>query len=121
LNRNAIDSMAANNGGRILTVKSAVHEDGNVLVSIGDTGIGVVEQDVDRIFNPLFTTKSGGMGMGLAICRSIIDAHHGRIWVAPNEPEGAIFQFTLHADAARSAGASRRENLDRARMPLEST
>jgi signal transduction histidine kinase len=109
---NAIDSMAATSGPRVLRVSSEVDDDGNVLVSIGDTGIGIGEQDVDRIFNPLFTTKSSGMGMGLSICRSIIQAHDGRIWVAPNEPHGAVFQFILHADGATSTGASRREQPD---------
>jgi signal transduction histidine kinase len=93
--RNAIDAMADRDGRRVLTVRSAVYDEGNVVVSIGDTGTGVGEQEVDRIFAPLFTTKSGGMGMGLAICRSVIEAHHGRIWVGPNEPQGALFQFTL--------------------------
>lgn len=113
--RNAIDAMAASDGPRILTVRCAVHDDRNVLVSIGDSGIGVGEQDVDRIFNPLFTTKPSGMGMGLAICRSIIEAHHGRIWVAPNNPQGAVFQVVLPADRATSAGASRGEQPDGAR------
>jgi signal transduction histidine kinase len=98
---NAIDSMAAMDGTRVLHVRSAVRDDGNVLVSIGDTGLGIGQQDVDRVFNPLFTTKSGGMGMGLSICRSIVEAHDGRIWVIPNEPQGAVFQFILHPDGER--------------------
>jgi signal transduction histidine kinase len=106
---NAIDSMAAKEGPRVMCVRSEVDDNSNVLVSIADTGIGIDQQDVDRIFNPLFTTKSGGMGMGLSICRSIIEAHDGRIWVAPNEPQGAVFQFSLLADGATSAGTSRHE------------
>jgi signal transduction histidine kinase len=66
------------------------------MVSVGDTGIGIGRQDSSRIFNPLFTTKSAGMGMGLSICRSIIEAHEGRLWVASNIPHGSVFQFTLH-------------------------
>jgi signal transduction histidine kinase len=58
---------------------------------------GSARKDVDRIFNPLFTTKSKGMGMGLAICRSIIEAHDGRIWVAPNKSQGAVFHLILPA------------------------
>jgi signal transduction histidine kinase len=104
---NAIDSMAAKNEPRVLCVKSEVHDGGGVIVSVADTGTGIALQDLERIFNPLFTTKSGGMGMGLAICRSIIEAHDGRLWVASNKPEGAVFQFTLLADGATSAGASR--------------
>jgi signal transduction histidine kinase len=109
---NAIDSMAAKDGTRVLCVRSEVPEGGGAIVSVADTGIGIGSQDLERIFNPLFTTKSGGMGMGLSICRSIIEAHGGRLWVAPNKPEGAVFQFMLLADDATSAGASRREQSD---------
>jgi C4-dicarboxylate-specific signal transduction histidine kinase len=90
---NAIDSMAAVAGSRILSVESQMH-DGGVRVSVADTGTGIGSQDIDRIFNPLFTTKPHGMGMGLSICRSIIEAHDGRLWVAPNTPRGAVFHFT---------------------------
>jgi signal transduction histidine kinase len=106
---NAIDSMATKDGPRVLCVKSEVHDSGGVMVSVGDTGTGVEPKDIDQIFNPLFTTKSHGMGMGLSICRSIIEAHDGRLWVAPNEPEGAVFQFVLLADGVTSTGASRGE------------
>jgi signal transduction histidine kinase len=91
---NAIDSMAVVAGSRVLSVKSQMHEDGDVRVSVADTGAGIGSQDIDRIFNPLFTTKSHGMGMGLSICRSIIEAHDGRLWVAPNTPRGAVFHFS---------------------------
>jgi len=94
---NAIESMAAKGGERVLRVKSDVHESGGVMVSVEDTGAGIDPQHVDRIFNPLFTTKSHGMGMGLSICRSIIEAHDGRLWAAPNTPDGAVFQFILPA------------------------
>jgi signal transduction histidine kinase len=107
---NAIDSMAAKDGVRVLCVKSGVHESSGVMVSVADSGTGVGQKDTDRIFNPLFTTKSHGMGMGLPICRAIIEAHSGHLWVSPNTPEGAVFQFMLPADGATSAGASRREH-----------
>jgi signal transduction histidine kinase len=103
---NAIDSMAAKHGSRVLCLKSRVHDSGGVMVSVEDTGTGVEPKDIDRIFNPLFTTKSHGMGMGLSICRSIIEAHNGRLLVKPNTPEGAVFQFILLADTEMSAGAS---------------
>jgi signal transduction histidine kinase len=109
---NAIDSMAAKDGSRVLCVRSEAHDSGGVIVSVADTGTGIGSRELERIFNPLFTTKSGGMGMGLSICRSIIEAHDGRLWVAPNKPEGAVFQFMLLADGATSAVASQREQLD---------
>jgi signal transduction histidine kinase len=103
---NAIDSMAATNGARRLFVKSTVHEPGGVMVSVEDTGTGIDPKDIDQIFNPLFTTKSHGMGMGLSICRSIIEAHEGQLWASPNRSRGAVFQFSLPADTAMSAGHS---------------
>ncbi|KAA1014401.1 GHKL domain-containing protein [Paraburkholderia panacisoli] len=106
---NAIESMAAMDEPRVLCVKSDVHDDGGVTVSVTDTGTGVGPHDIDRIFDPLFTTKSEGMGMGLAICRSIIEAHNGRLWVSPNKPHGAVFQFVLRTDGATSADTPRRE------------
>jgi signal transduction histidine kinase len=60
-----------------------------------DSGPGIDPSHFERVFNRFYTTKSSGMGMGLAICRSIIDAHGGRLWAEANEPRGAIFQFTL--------------------------
>jgi signal transduction histidine kinase len=92
---NAIDSMAAKDEPRVLYVKSDAHADSGVQISVADTGTGIGSYDIDRIFDPLFTTKSGGMGMGLAICRSIIEAHDGRLWVTPNKPEGAVFHVVL--------------------------
>jgi signal transduction histidine kinase len=95
---NAIDSMATEDGERILSLRSEVHDSGSVMVSVEDTGKGVEPSAIDRIFNPLFTTKAHGMGMGLAICRSIIDAHGGRLWMTANLPRGAIFHFTVPAE-----------------------
>lgn len=98
---NAINSMANEDISRVLSIKSEVQDDGGVMISVADSGSGIASQDVDRIFNPLFTTKSDGMGMGLSICRSIIEAHDGRLWVAENMPRGAIFQFVVPVAAAR--------------------
>jgi signal transduction histidine kinase len=106
---NAIDSMAAKDGSRVLCVKSKIHDPNGVLVSVADSGTGVEQKDTDRIFNPLFTTKLHGMGMGLPICRAIIESHNGRLWVSSNTPEGAVFHFMLLADGAVSAGAPRGE------------
>ena len=95
---NAIDAMAGKDEPRILTVKSEVYEADRVVVSVADTGTGINSQHSERIFNPLFTTKSDGMGMGLSICRAIIEAHEGRLWFGPNIPRGAVFQFTVQAN-----------------------
>ena len=102
---NAIEAMAGTDEPRVLCVKAEAHEGHSVMVSVLDTGIGVSPQDTDRIFNTLFTTKPDGMGMGLSICRAIIEAHNGRLWFSPNTPRGAVFQFTLHANKSVSAGA----------------
>jgi signal transduction histidine kinase len=99
---NAIEAMATADGPRVLVVSSSVWEDGGVMISIADTGTGIGAEDVQRVFNPLFTTKAGGMGMGLSICRSIIEAHSGMLWVMPNAPRGSIFQFVLGGDTATS-------------------
>jgi signal transduction histidine kinase len=101
---NAIEAMATVDGARVLAVSSHMRDDGGVMFSITDTGTGISAQDVQRVFNPLFTTKSGGMGMGLSICRSIIEAHDGMLWVVPNEPRGSTFQFVLGADTAPPIG-----------------
>jgi len=79
-------------------VTSEIHTSGGVMVLVKDTGTGVAPEDVDRIFTPLFTTKRHGMGMGLSISRSIIEAHNGRLWSVPNVPRGSVFQFILPAD-----------------------
>jgi signal transduction histidine kinase len=103
---NAIDSMAAKEGPRVLCIKSEARHNGDVEVSVEDGGTGISPQDIDRVFNPLFTTKSGGMGMGLSICRSIVEAHEGQLWVVPNTPEGAVFRFALRADTGTSVGTT---------------
>jgi C4-dicarboxylate-specific signal transduction histidine kinase len=94
---NGAEAMAAVEGPRTLSVKSKVHEGDRVAVSVADTGTGLDTQLVAQIFAPLYTTKTDGMGMGLSICRAIIEAHEGRLWFSPNTPRGAIFHFTLHA------------------------
>jgi signal transduction histidine kinase len=100
---NAMEAMATVDDPRVLAVRSEVQGDGGVLVAIADTGTGVNAEDVQQVFNPLYTTKADGMGMGLSICRSIIEAHEGTLWIVPNVPRGAIFQFVL-GPAAATAG-----------------
>ena len=87
---------------RELVVRSGQDEAGQALISVTDCGVGIAAANVDRLFNPFFTTKLSGMGMGLSICRSIIESHGGRLWATTNVPHGATFQFTLpvNADAA---------------------
>jgi signal transduction histidine kinase len=84
---------------RELVIRSRYDEPQHVLVSVTDYGIGISAENADRLFNPFFTTKSNGMGMGLSICRSIIEAHGGRLWATSNVPHGATFQFTLPVSA----------------------
>jgi signal transduction histidine kinase len=100
---NAIDSMATTDGERVLSIRSAVHHSGCVMVSVEDTGKGLEPGAVDRIFNPMFTTKAHGMGMGLSICRSIIEAHEGQLWVTADKGRGAIFHFTVPVDPGTSS------------------
>src|SRR5262249_4976284 len=88
---NAIESMATEDGERVLRLRSEVHDSGSVMVSVEDTGKGVEPSAIDRIFSPLFTTRAHGMGMGLSICRSIIEAHGGRLWIP-----AARCHFPLH-------------------------
>ena len=68
---------------------------GGVLVAVRDSGPGLNPTNAERVFEPFYTTKPQGMGMGLAICRSIIEAHGGRMWASANEPRGAVFQFIM--------------------------
>jgi signal transduction histidine kinase len=101
---NAIDSMTTMDGHRVLRVIAMMDQSGTVTVSVEDTGSGVDPQTADRIYDPLFTTKPHGMGMGLSICRSIIEAHDGRLWATDNRPSGAAFHFSLptYSDSAES-------------------
>ena len=80
---------------RVLRVGSKVNGEGSIEVTVGDLGTGIEEAIRHRIFDPLFTTKPTGMGMGLSICRSIIEAHGGRLWAAPGTPYGTEFRFTI--------------------------
>jgi C4-dicarboxylate-specific signal transduction histidine kinase len=80
---------------RVLRIASALTKSGALHVSVEDSGPGVAPADIKRVFTPMFTTKSRGMGMGLAICRSIIESHNGRIWASAAHPRGAIFHFEL--------------------------
>ena len=92
---NGIEAMKDMNGGGELTIQSRHAEDGQLMVSVSDTGLGLPPQQADQIFNAFFTTKLHGTGMGLSISRSIIESHGGRLWAADNSPRGASFHLTL--------------------------
>jgi signal transduction histidine kinase len=95
---NGIEAMTAGlHRPRVMRISSRLTEPGNVLIAVADTGTGLDPAKADSIFDPSFTTKPEGMGMGLSICRSIVEAHGGRLWASPNSPRGSIFQFTLPA------------------------
>jgi signal transduction histidine kinase len=92
---NGIEATKDVDGKRELLIKSRPSENGEILVSVSDTGVGLPAQQADQIFNPFFTTKPQGTGMGLSISRSIIESHGGRLWAENNTPRGASFYFTL--------------------------
>jgi PAS domain S-box-containing protein len=89
----AMDSVTDRN--RILRVKSELNGSEGVLITVEDSGIGIAPENIDRIFSNFFTTKSHGMGLGLAICRSIVESHGGSLSASPNYPHGAVFQIVL--------------------------
>jgi signal transduction histidine kinase len=92
---NAIESMETSSAAeKVLGIRSEADE-GGIRVSIEDNGPGANTETLDQIFKPLFTTKNQGMGLGLAICRSILEAHHGRIWASHHQPQGLVVQFYL--------------------------
>jgi PAS domain S-box-containing protein len=93
---NAIEAMGSvEAGARQLLISTEQSQTNDILIAVRDSGPGIDPECIERIFEAFYTTKSGGMGMGLSICRSIIDAHGGRLWAEANEPGGAIFQFTV--------------------------
>jgi C4-dicarboxylate-specific signal transduction histidine kinase len=93
---NAIEAMESALDRKML-IKSEL-ESGGVRVTVEDSGSGIDPKDIDKIFSSFFTTKLEGMGMGLSICRSIIESHGGRLWASPGHSLGAVFQFTLSVE-----------------------
>jgi len=95
---NAIEAMdGVANGARRIRVSSTSFAPESVLITVTDSGLGFAAKDVKRIFDPFFTTKSQGMGMGLAICRSLVEAHYGKLSARPGAEQGAVFEITLPA------------------------
>jgi signal transduction histidine kinase len=104
LMNNAIDAMApVTDRARILKVRSAAHNGSGIALTVEDSGVGIDPRDAERIFDAFYTTKSNGTGLGLAICRSIIEAHGGRLSAAPAMPHGSVFEVVLPSGAAGEA------------------
>jgi signal transduction histidine kinase len=92
----AVEAMSGMSEGlRELLISTAKTDSGGVLVAVRDSGPGLAPESIDQLFESFYTTKPGGLGLGLSICRSIIEAHQGRLWATANSPRGAVFQFTL--------------------------
>jgi len=102
LTLNGIEAMKDVDAARELTVKSEQADNSHLLISVSDAGVGLAPEQAEQIFKAFFTTKPDGTGMGLSISRSIIEAHGGRLWATANQPRGAVFQFTLPAEGART-------------------
>ena len=94
---NAVEAMSSVEGVRKLSITTEQDKGGGALVTVRDLGPGIDPGQLHRVFEPFYTTKTSGVGMGLSICRSIIGAHGGRLWVEANQGRGAVFQFTLPA------------------------
>jgi len=102
LTTNAVDAMRRQDAPKRLRISSTPGEHNTLIITIADTGEGIDPSHADRIFDPFFTTKSSGMGLGLAICRSIIEAHGGRLWASPMSPRGTAFSFSLSAGTTQA-------------------
>jgi PAS domain S-box-containing protein len=101
---NAVEALSSlREGARELVITTGKGEPDGVLVVVRDSGPGLSSAGLDRIFEAFYTTKPGGLGMGLSICRTIIEAHGGRLWATAAQPQGATFQFTLPAQSNRAA------------------
>jgi signal transduction histidine kinase len=94
---NAVEAMGSVETGARELLISTEQDSTGVLVAVRDSGPGIDPGNLERIFEPFYTTKTGGVGMGLSICRSIIYGLGGRLWVSANKPRGAVFLFTLPA------------------------
>jgi signal transduction histidine kinase len=94
--KNGIEAMSAVTlRPRVLRVSSQTDEHDNIIIAVTDSGTGLDPTTMERIFDAFFTTKPEGTGMGLSICRSIVEAHGGRLWASPNLPYGSVFAFAV--------------------------
>jgi signal transduction histidine kinase len=98
---NGIEAMQDAKSGGQITIRSLRVEGGQVLISVSDTGMGLLPEQAEQIFNAFFSTKAQGTGMGLSISRSIIESHGGRLWATSNSGRGATFNFTLPCGEAK--------------------
>jgi signal transduction histidine kinase len=106
---NAIQAMSSvGDDERDLQISTEIAEPEGVRVGVRDTGPGLAPESLKRLFEPFYTTKAEGMGMGLAICRSIVEAHGGRLWATACDPHGALFQFTIPAEQDATAAMTMR-------------
>ena len=97
--QNAIDAMVPMKGLRVLSILVDERAEAGIIVSVADNGTGINQEDIERVFDPHFTTKTGGKGLGLSICRLIVEAHDGKIWARRNKPSGVIFEFSMPTEA----------------------
>ena len=101
---NSVEAMSdVSKGSRHLLISTAEDTSNGVLVAVRDSGPGLNPESLEHLFDPFYTTKPGGMGMGLSICRSIVEGHEGRIWATANVPKGASFHFSLPAHPVTSS------------------
>ncbi|WP_297776169.1 ATP-binding protein [uncultured Roseovarius sp.] len=108
---NAMDAMrTVTDRERLLRIRSALDGPDGILVSVEDSGIGMDPNSKERIFEPFYSTKPDGMGMGLMFCRSVIEAHGGRLWVMDNKPYGTVFQFTIPSTKAPTTIHGKRDH-----------
>ncbi len=93
---NAIEAMSATSEApRNVLISTAADSSKGVSIAVSDSGPGLPAEGIKHVFDPFYTTKAGGLGMGLSICHSIVEAHGGRLWTSANAPRGAVFQFVL--------------------------
>jgi signal transduction histidine kinase len=101
---NAVEAMSGSSeAARELLIRTEQDGSGGVLVAVQDSGPGLQPESLDRLFDAFYTTKADGLGMGLSICRSIVEAHGGRVWATTNLPHGAVLQFNVPQQSATAS------------------
>ena len=105
--RNALDAMVdVHDRPRQLLIRTEREDGDRVRVTVRDAGVGITRQGMDKLFDAFYTTKSGGMGIGLSVSRSIIERHHGRLWAEPNDGPGVTFSFSIPSGPESATGAA---------------